>query len=144
MPNLALELAQQSAALGVKSTYGEQRDVDGVSITPVALVWYGFGAGTSAESDGGGGGENVNPLLAGIMNAKLRKTPAAAPAEGGSPVAGVPKLGKGPPPPVNKATKPSGPPPPVNKATKPTGGGSGGGMSFGADLQAALQRRRQD
>jgi len=56
MPNLALELAQQSAALGVKSTYGEQRDVDGVSITPVALVWYGFGAGTSAESDGGGGG----------------------------------------------------------------------------------------
>lgn len=79
------------------------------------------------------------------MNAKLRKTPTAAPAEGGSPAADVPKLGKGPPPPVNKATKPTGAPPPVNKATKPTGGGGGGGgMSFGADLQAALQRRRQD
>jgi len=62
MPNLALELAQQAAALGVKSTYGEPQDVDGVSVTPVALAWYGFGAGSSPEGDGGGGGGASIPV----------------------------------------------------------------------------------
>ena len=36
MPNIALELGKQSRHFGVKSAYGEQQDVDGVSIIPVA------------------------------------------------------------------------------------------------------------
>ena len=62
MPNLALELGKQSAAFGVKAAYGEPMDVDGVSVTPVALTWSGFGAGTSDEGEGGGGGGASIPL----------------------------------------------------------------------------------
>lgn len=58
MPNLALELGKQTASLGVTSAYGEQQDVDGVRLIPVALSWSGFGAGeeTGGGSGGGGGG----------------------------------------------------------------------------------------
>jgi uncharacterized spore protein YtfJ len=56
MPNLALELAKQSATLGVTSVYGEQQDVDGVRMIPVALSWSGFGAGEDTSGNGGGGG----------------------------------------------------------------------------------------
>ena len=45
MPNIALELGRQSASFGVKSAYGEQQDVDGVRLIPVALTWSGFGGG---------------------------------------------------------------------------------------------------
>lgn len=62
MPNIALELGKQSAAFGVKSAYGEPQDVDGVSITPVALTWAGFGGGADQERDGGGGGGVSIPL----------------------------------------------------------------------------------
>ncbi|MDT0181562.1 hypothetical protein Q9S36_15405 [Microbacterium sp. ARD31] len=56
MPNIALELAKQSAALGVTSAYGEQQDVDGVKLIPVALTWTGFGGGSDESGNGGGGG----------------------------------------------------------------------------------------
>lgn len=56
MPNLALELGNQAASLGIKSVYGEQQDVDGVRIIPVALTWSGFGAGQAGEDNSGGGG----------------------------------------------------------------------------------------
>lgn len=58
MPNIALELGKQTASLGVTSAYGEQQDVDGVRLIPVALSWSGFGAGeeTGGGSGGGGGG----------------------------------------------------------------------------------------
>lgn len=56
MPNIALELAKQSASIGVKSAYGEQQDVDGVRIIPVAITWSGFGGGSDTEGNGGGGG----------------------------------------------------------------------------------------
>lgn len=62
MPNIALELGKLSSAIGVKSVYGEQQDVDGVKIIPVALTWHGFGGGGSdeaGESGGGGGGAAV-------------------------------------------------------------------------------------
>lgn len=64
MPNLALELGKLTTSMGVTSVYGEQQDVDGVRIVPVAAVWAGFGAGESAEagdagSGGGGGGVSV-------------------------------------------------------------------------------------
>ena len=62
MPNLALELGKQTAALGVTSVYGEQQDVDGVRLVPVAVSWHGFGAGEAPEGSGGGGGGFAAPV----------------------------------------------------------------------------------
>ena len=56
MPNLAVELGQQSAALGVRSSYGEPQDLDGIRMVPVSLTWTGFGAGEDTSGAGGGGG----------------------------------------------------------------------------------------
>jgi uncharacterized spore protein YtfJ len=56
MPNIALELGKQSATFGVSSAYGEQVDVDGVRMIPVALTWTGFGGGSDEAGNGGGGG----------------------------------------------------------------------------------------
>jgi len=56
MPNIALELGKQSASIGVKSAYGEQQEVDGVRLIPVALTWSGFGGGSDEAGNGGGGG----------------------------------------------------------------------------------------
>ncbi len=55
MPNIALELGKQSAQFGVTTAYGEQLDVDGVRVVPVALVWSGFGGGSDESGNGGGG-----------------------------------------------------------------------------------------
>ena len=60
MPNIALDLGKQVASFGVKSAYGEPQDVDGVSITPVALTWAGFGGGSDQDDNGGGGGGGVS------------------------------------------------------------------------------------
>ncbi len=59
MPNLALELGKQTASLGVTSVYGEQQDIDGVRLVPVALTWSGFGAGEDPTGGSGGGGGGV-------------------------------------------------------------------------------------
>lgn len=59
MPNLALDLGKQTASLGVTSAYGEQQDVDGVRLVPVALSWSGFGAGDDGNGANGGGGGGV-------------------------------------------------------------------------------------
>lgn len=56
MPNIALELGKQSASFGVRGAYGEQQDVDGVKIIPVAATWSGFGGGSDDAGNGGGGG----------------------------------------------------------------------------------------
>ncbi|SFS06221.1 hypothetical protein SAMN04487846_2080 [Microbacterium sp. cf046] len=56
MPNIALELGKQSATFGAKSAYGDQVDIDGVRIIPVALTWSGFGGGSDESGNGGGGG----------------------------------------------------------------------------------------
>ena len=56
MPNLALELGKLSSSIGAKSVYGEQQDLDGVKIIPVALTWHGFGGGSDEEGAAGGGG----------------------------------------------------------------------------------------
>ncbi len=56
MPNLALELGKQTASLGVTSVSGQQQDVDGMRLIPVAISWHGFGAGEDATSGAGGGG----------------------------------------------------------------------------------------
>ncbi|RZI96329.1 MAG: hypothetical protein EOO67_00525 [Microbacterium sp.] len=63
MPNLALELGKQTASIGVSSVYGEQQDIDGIRLVPVAIAWHGFGAGEDASgSAGGGGGGGAVPL----------------------------------------------------------------------------------
>ncbi|MBB4138990.1 hypothetical protein [Microbacterium invictum] len=59
MAKLAVELGKQAAALGVTSVYGEQQDVDGVRIIPVALSWSAFGAGEDTAENGGGGGAGL-------------------------------------------------------------------------------------
>lgn len=56
MPNIALELGKISSSLGVTAAYGEQQDVDGVHIIPVAASWHGFGGGQDDAGQGGGGG----------------------------------------------------------------------------------------
>jgi uncharacterized spore protein YtfJ len=56
MANLALELSKQSASIGVTSSYGEQQDVDGIRMIPVALTWSGFGGGSDEAGNGGGAG----------------------------------------------------------------------------------------
>ncbi len=56
MPNIALELGKQSANFGVHSVYGDQIDVGGVRMVPVALAWSGFGGGSDESGNGGGGG----------------------------------------------------------------------------------------
>ncbi len=56
MADFVLELGKQAAALGVSAAYGEQQDVDGVRIIPVAVSWHGFGGGSDADGAAGGGG----------------------------------------------------------------------------------------
>ncbi|WP_345750423.1 hypothetical protein [Microbacterium rhizophilus] len=63
MPNIALELGKISASVGVNSAYGEQQEVDGVRIIPVAATWSGFGGGSEPSGgEGGGGGGFTVPL----------------------------------------------------------------------------------
>ncbi len=62
MANLPLELGKQFASLGVTSVYGEQQDVDGIRLIPVALTWSGFGAGEDPNGGGGGGGGAAIPV----------------------------------------------------------------------------------
>src|SRR4051794_1746627 len=69
MPNIALELGKISSSLGVKNVYGEQQDLDGVKIIPVALVWHGFGGGSDAAGDGGGGGGGTSIPLGAYVRA---------------------------------------------------------------------------
>ncbi|GAA3945804.1 hypothetical protein [Microbacterium soli] len=56
MPNIVVELGNQMASLGVKAAYGDPVDVDGVSVTPVAMTIAGFGGGSAEDGEGGGGG----------------------------------------------------------------------------------------
>lgn len=62
MPDLALELGKQSASFGVHSAYGDPVDIDGVSVTPVALAITGFAGGTADQGEGGTGGGVAIPL----------------------------------------------------------------------------------
>lgn len=45
MANIAQELAETVANVGVKSAYGAPIEVDGTTIVPVAVTSFGFGAG---------------------------------------------------------------------------------------------------
>ena len=72
MTNLALKLAENARSIGVSSAYGDPVQIEGVTVVPVALVQYGFGAGGQDTGDGaaekvdgfggGGGGGLSIPL----------------------------------------------------------------------------------
>ncbi|MGB4135963.1 MAG: hypothetical protein WA971_05335 [Microbacterium sp.] len=62
MPNIAVDLGKQVASFGVKSAYGDPVDVDGIGVTPVALTFSGFAAGSGDQAEGGTGGGVAVPL----------------------------------------------------------------------------------
>lgn len=66
MPNFTLELGKMVGSVGVKAVYGEQVDVDGVRLVPVAVTASGFGGGEFTHDDatdgGGGGGGFAAPI----------------------------------------------------------------------------------
>ncbi|TFB68176.1 hypothetical protein E3O06_16885 [Cryobacterium glaciale] len=63
MTSLPEKLAETFRSAGVKSAYGEPVQIDGVTLVPVALTYYGFGGGDAGEggagSGGGGGGVSL-------------------------------------------------------------------------------------
>lgn len=64
MANTVQHLSDSMTKLGVKASYGEPIDIGGETAIPVALVWFGFGAGQDGGSDdapsgGGGGGASI-------------------------------------------------------------------------------------
>lgn len=71
MVNLAVQLGKLAADAGVSGVYGEQQDVDGVRLIPVAVTWHGFGAGedTSAEGGSGGGGGGISAPVGAYVRA---------------------------------------------------------------------------
>lgn len=67
MADFVLELADKVAGVGVKTSYGDALDIEGTTVVPVALGYYGFGGGggsdsQSQEGSGGGGGGISIPL----------------------------------------------------------------------------------
>ena len=67
MADFVLELADKVAGVGVRSAYAEKVDIDGTTVMPVALAYYGFGGGSGSggdqgEGSGGGGGGTSIPL----------------------------------------------------------------------------------
>ena len=67
MADFVLELADKVAGVGVRTAYAEKVDIDGVTVLPVALGYYGFGGGSGSseeqgEGSGGGGGGASIPL----------------------------------------------------------------------------------
>ncbi|TFD67214.1 hypothetical protein [Cryobacterium sp. Hb1] len=64
MTSLPEKLAEAFRSAGVKSAYGDPVQIDGVTLIPVALSYYGFGGGDAGEggavgSGGGGGGVSL-------------------------------------------------------------------------------------
>ncbi|MHC2184964.1 hypothetical protein [Rathayibacter agropyri] len=72
MPNIAVSLADTVTTAGTATIYGEPVTVDGVSLVPVALRWFGFGGGSGSEDGqeggGGGGGATIIPIGAYIKD----------------------------------------------------------------------------
>jgi uncharacterized spore protein YtfJ len=56
MSSLPEKLAETFRSAGVKSAYGDPVQIDGVTLVPVALAYYGFGGGDAGEEGGGSGG----------------------------------------------------------------------------------------
>ncbi len=55
MANLVENIAESMSSLGVRRSYGDPVTIDGVEVIPVALSWFGFGAGTDDSTAATGG-----------------------------------------------------------------------------------------
>ena len=69
MENITGQLAEIFSNIGVQATYGSPVEIDGVTIIPVAVASFGFGAGEGVpnyaektEGSGGGGGGMSVPI----------------------------------------------------------------------------------
>lgn len=67
MADFVLELADKVAGVGVRTAYADKVDIDGTTVMPVALGYYGFGGGSGVDDEqgqgsGGGGGGAAIPL----------------------------------------------------------------------------------
>jgi len=72
MAHLAAQLADKISSTGVKSVYGEPIEIGGKTVVPVAVTWFGFGAGSEEGDDaagGGGGGGAAVPVGAYVEEA---------------------------------------------------------------------------
>lgn len=56
MTSLPVRLADTLKTFGAQIAYGEEREIEGTTFVPVALVSYGFGGGGDQDENGGGGG----------------------------------------------------------------------------------------
>jgi hypothetical protein len=56
MTSLPVRIADTLKQFGAQVAYGDEREIEGTTFVPVALVGYGFGGGGDAEENGGGGG----------------------------------------------------------------------------------------
>lgn len=73
MPNVVVALAESVQKFGVSTVYGDPVEVEGSTLIPVAVRWYGFGAGSDGGEgenvpSGGGGGGAVAPVGAYIKD----------------------------------------------------------------------------
>ncbi|WP_375390228.1 hypothetical protein [uncultured Amnibacterium sp.] len=63
MSSLPIRIADTLKQFGAQVAYGEEREVEGTTLVPVALVAFGFGGGgDDSEGGGGGGGGYVVPV----------------------------------------------------------------------------------
>ena len=62
MSSLPVRIADTLKQFGAQVAYGEEREIEGTTFVPVALVAYGFGGGGPEEEGGGGGGGSVTPI----------------------------------------------------------------------------------
>jgi hypothetical protein len=63
MSSLPVRIADTLKQFGAQVAYGEEREIEGTTFVPVALVGYGFGGGGDSDENGGaGGGGYVIPV----------------------------------------------------------------------------------
>jgi uncharacterized spore protein YtfJ len=62
MSSLPVRIADTLKQFGAQVAYGEEREIEGTTFVPVALVAYGFGGGGPEEEGGGGGGAYAIPV----------------------------------------------------------------------------------
>ena len=62
MTSLPVRIADTLKQFGAQIAYGEEREIEGTTFVPVALVAYGFGGGGPDDVGGGGGGGYVVPV----------------------------------------------------------------------------------
>lgn len=59
MANIVTQIADKVRPIGITTNYGDPVDVQGTTLIPVSLAWFGFGGGSDSDENGGGGGGGV-------------------------------------------------------------------------------------